>query len=151
MVNSKKIEKENKKKRRWLLDLLFLSDNIRFKKENIGSANKTINKLQSELNQLKQQTNNNNLKQVVSKDNIGKFDKFCDCPHECEHPHKHHDRSHIRERVIGIRNERVGRGHHKNENMQARHENNREDKRPDVIVVVKTPIEKKDVPNFMRK
>jgi len=98
MEKTKKDEK--KKKKRNLLNFLFLSDHIHSRKEGIGMSNKTINRLQNELNQLKAQTSDQNLKSVVNnRRDRSRFDKFCDTPHNCKHPHHHHRDPMMRERM----------------------------------------------------
>ena len=98
-------KEDKKKKKRWLLDFLGLSENIRSKKDGISSTNKTISKLQNELNTLKQQRNADNLKQVAEKNDMNRFNEFCDCPHKCEHPHHHHEHHEVRERMAERRAE----------------------------------------------
>ena len=89
MEKTKKEEKK-KKKKRFLLDFLFLSENIKSKKDNIGYANKTIDTMQRDLRELKQQTTDQNLKNVANKAGNRCFDKFCETPHTCKHPNDHH-------------------------------------------------------------
>ena len=86
-------KEDKKKKKRWLLDFLFLSDRISSQKEGIGSSKKTIDSLKKELNTLKEQRGNNNLKEIMKDRNGEKFDKFCNCPHECKHPHYHEEKN----------------------------------------------------------
>lgn len=88
MLKYKKEEK--KKKKRWLLDFLFLSDRIHSQKNGIGASNKAINKLKGELNALKQQKSNDNLKAMV-RNRDARFKDFYRIPKECRNPHHHHD------------------------------------------------------------
>ena len=65
MAKYKKEKKEEKKKkRRWLLDFFALSEDIRNKKETLGDSKKLIGKMQSQINELKQQTSNDNLEKA---------------------------------------------------------------------------------------
>ena len=89
MVKYKKEEK--KKKKKWLLDFLFLSDRVNVQKKNINASTATINRLQKELNTLKQQKSNENLRQVIRDRRGPRFDEFLRSPVECRHPHRHRD------------------------------------------------------------
>ena len=102
MVRYKKEDK--KKKKRWLLDFLFLSENISSKKMGISTSNKTIAKLQSELNELRRQKSDANLRDVACKHG-DRFDDFCDKPHKCKNPMHHHPD--IREKMQQHRAERI--------------------------------------------
>lgn len=94
-------KEEKKKKKRWLLDFLALSELIKGKKETVGGVDKTIKNLNKEIEALKQQRSDANLRNVVQ----GKgFDRFCDCPHECHNPHHNHE-------VNELRRGRPGRDH----------------------------------------
>lgn len=75
MVEHKKQSK--KKKKRWLLDFLFLSDKINNRRTAIGNTDKRINALKSELNQLKEQRSDENLRKVCN-DPRHHHDQFCD-------------------------------------------------------------------------
>ena len=115
-ISKSKAEKKEKKKRRWLLDLLCISDRIHSKKEGIGRANKTLNEMQNEINKLKQQKSNENLKNVVDKKNEVERDNFFDLPNKQIDPrmycdtcryeanipprehHHHHEHAHEHER-----------------------------------------------------
>lgn len=79
-------KEEKKKKKNWLLHFLGLSEDISKKKKNINTTTATINKLQSELNTLKQQRSDENLSNVVSKQDKSLYDKFLECPHKNLHP-----------------------------------------------------------------
>jgi len=104
-----RVKKEDKKKKkRWLLNFLFLSDDIRNKKDMIGASNKTIDKLQKELNNLRKQKSDENLKSVVN-DRDDSLNKFRECPHECKNPKHHHNHEGIRERL----REKQGRDMHR--------------------------------------
>lgn len=113
-----KKDKKKKKKKNWLLHFLFLSDDIKNKKQNYGSATKTINSLKQELNELKQQKSDENLRKVVDREHRDFFDSFCDCPKECKHPHnhRHHHDSPIEELEKSIKkafsDEAIKRGEH---------------------------------------
>lgn len=82
-------KEDKKKKKRWLLDFLFLSENVRARKDNISTSNKTIAKLQTELNELRQQKSDDNLRRVVNKRDRA-FHDFCDRPEKCHNPMHHH-------------------------------------------------------------
>lgn len=86
MIKYKKEEKKNKKN--WLLHFLGLSEDISSKRKNISATTATINKLQGELNTLKQQRSNENLSNVVSKQDKSVYDSFCDCPGNHRHPRR---------------------------------------------------------------
>ena len=65
----------------------------------IGESSKTIDKLQKELNNLKRQKSDENLRNVVN-EKMDSFDKFCECPHECKNPrHHHHNHEGLSERI----------------------------------------------------
>ena len=86
---SKYKKDDKKKKKRWLLDFLFLSENIRTKKDGLSTTNKTIAKLQNELNTLRQQKSDSNLREVAGKSE-GRFNDFCERPEKCKNPRHHH-------------------------------------------------------------
>ena len=69
---------KKKKKKRWLLSFFGLSEDISKRKNDIGASNKAINNIQRELNSLKQQKSNDNLRDVVSKRNPNSVRDFCD-------------------------------------------------------------------------
>ncbi len=81
-----KQEDKKKKKRNWLLDFLFMSENIRSKKETIGVSKKTMDRMQRELTQLRQERNEERLKEIAQGNNREAFNRFCDCPDRQEHP-----------------------------------------------------------------
>lgn len=91
-VQMAKYKKEDKKKKKnWLLNFLFLNDRISAQKRGIGVSNKTIAKLQNELNTLRQQKSDENLKSILKEKKGPKFDEFIKQPKECRNPHHHHD------------------------------------------------------------
>ena len=59
-----KKEEKKKKKKRWLLDFFALSEDIRNKKETLGDSKKLINKMQNQINELKQQASDSNLERA---------------------------------------------------------------------------------------
>ena len=90
-----KNEEKKKKKKRWLLDFLLISDRVHSKKEGIGASNKMIASLQKELNTLKQQKSNENLKNAINDRDGDLYKEFCDIPGRCNDPrHRHHDHNH---------------------------------------------------------
>ena len=84
-IEKSKADEKKKKKRRWLFDLLGISENIRNRKTGIGVANKSISALQNEINTLKQQRNADNLKKVMRRENMDRRREFCDCVENREH------------------------------------------------------------------
>lgn len=82
-------KEDKKKKKRWLLEFLGLSENIRSRKKDINASSKTITNLQQQLENLKKQRSEENLEKVVEKQDDGLYKKFCDCPHECKDPRNH--------------------------------------------------------------
>ena len=79
-----KFKKEGKKKKKkWLLNFLFLSDDIHNKRDSLGKANKLINRLQNQVNELKSQRTNDNMKKVCDHGHRRERDKFCDCSKDC--------------------------------------------------------------------
>lgn len=84
-IEKSKADEKKKKKRRWLFDLLGISENIRERKTGIGVANKSISALQSEINTLKQQKSADNLKKVMNRENRDRRRDFCDCIEKREH------------------------------------------------------------------
>jgi len=80
---------EKKKKKRWFLDFLFLSDNIRNQKKGIRESDKTIKLLKNELEAMKQMTSDSYLKEALADRSGEKYCKFCDKPHKCDNPHHH--------------------------------------------------------------
>lgn len=91
MLKYKKEEK--KKKKSWLINFLFLSDRIGAQKKGIGASDKTIENLKKELNQLKQQSSNENLKEVARGRKGNRFEDFCKTPHDCHNIFHDHDKS----------------------------------------------------------
>ena len=87
-IERSKADEKKKKKRRWLLDLLGISENIRDRKNGIGMANSSISALQNELNTLKQQRSADNLKKVMRRENMDRRRDFCDCVEKRE-PRNH--------------------------------------------------------------
>ena len=75
-IERSKADAKRKKKRRWLLDLLSISDNIRDRKAGIGMANKSIAALQKELNNLRQQREPNRLRDIMYEGNKRERDNF---------------------------------------------------------------------------
>ena len=105
MIKYKKEEK--KKKKRWLVDFLFLSDRINSKKEGISASQKTIAGLKNELNTLRQQTNNDNLKNAFSDPKGPLFERFCKTPHDCYNPmHRHNNNMELNHRLNNLRENR---------------------------------------------
>lgn len=114
-----KKEDKKKKKRRWLLDLFMLSEDIKNKKNNLGESNKLINKMQNQINELRKQTSDDNVKEVCKHENrrardnmIKSRDRGGEVHHECcrekedlhrGHGRRRHDRDNRRE---GRREER---------------------------------------------
>ena len=111
-INKYKRE-EKKKKKRWLLDFLFLSDHIHDRKAGIASTNKTINALKNELNAVKQQKSNENLRDIIRDRRGDRFRDFCRFPRTCENPRHHHEldntliRTRLDERMIERFKERI--------------------------------------------
>lgn len=85
------VDAKKKKKRRWLLEILGISEDIRNKKAGIGGANKSIEALKKELNSLKQQRSNENLKDIMKKENRGKRREFREYLEKYQHCN-HHER-----------------------------------------------------------
>jgi len=88
-IERSKIDAKQKKKRRWILDLLGISENIREKKAGIGMTNKSLNNLKKELDTLKQQKSKENLKDVMNKENRERRKDFCDCIKDRRPPRNH--------------------------------------------------------------
>lgn len=78
---------EKKKKKRWLLDFLFISDRVSGHKKKINSTDKTISRLTKELEAIKQQTREDNLREIVKNTKGPSFEKFCEVPKKCRHPY----------------------------------------------------------------
>lgn len=104
-----KSEEKKKKKKRWLLDFLLLSDRVHTKKEGIGTSNKMIASLQKELNNLKQQKSNENLRNALRDRDSDLYRDFCDIPGKCNdprHDHYHdHDHDHRGRADLDVRRE----------------------------------------------
>ena len=100
---------EKKKKKRWLLDFLFLSDRIHSQKEGIGTSDKVIKSMKRELDTLRQQKSNENLKTVTKDIGGSAFEDFCKIPHECRNPHHHHKDTCIHKPMEERRRERFVR------------------------------------------
>lgn len=95
MAKYKKEKKEEKKKkRRWLLDFFALSEDIRNKKETLGDSKKLISKMQNQINELKQQSSNENLEKACDHKHGEPFrDGMKEKCEECGnnlHEHKRH-------------------------------------------------------------
>lgn len=98
-----------KKKKNWLLNFLFLSDRISSQKKGIGAANKTIESLKKELNQLKQQKSNSNMNEMLSKKDNSLLKAFCRTPRRCNNPLHHNHDSILRDMMNQRRAERIAR------------------------------------------
>lgn len=83
-------KREKKKKKRWLLDFLFIGDKISKQRKGIESANKTIARLSKELDNARSQKSNENLRNVIRDRRGPHFDHFCLFPEKCRHPHHSH-------------------------------------------------------------
>lgn len=118
-MEKSKADEKKKKKRRWLFDLLGISENIRERKTGIGAANKSISALQSEINTLKQQKSAENLKKVMRKENMDRRRDFCDCVEKREH------RNHCKECCESLNREPPHR-HERGNNHGPRHEHKRD-------------------------
>jgi len=84
MVKFKKEDK--KKKKNWLLKLLFLSDRIHTQKDGIKASKKAVAELQKDLATVKEQKNDRNLKAAIADKKGPKFEKFCNCPKDIKNP-----------------------------------------------------------------
>ena len=89
MAKYKKEEKK-KKKKNWLLDFLFMSEEMQNRKDAIGASKKEVAALQKELGRLKQLKSDQNLKNVMNDRHGPIFEEFCNCWKECDHPHHNH-------------------------------------------------------------
>lgn len=89
-----KKEEKKKKKKRWLLDFFALSEDIRNKKETLGDSKKLINKMQNQINELKQQASDSNLERACDHRRGGPHrDRMRDTCDRCGddlHEHRHH-------------------------------------------------------------
>lgn len=75
-----KKEEKKKKKRRWLLDFFALSEDIRKKKETLGDSKKLINRMQNQIDQLKQQASDNNVEKACDhRRGRPHREDMCDC------------------------------------------------------------------------
>lgn len=93
MAKYKKEEKK-KKKKNWLLDFLFMSEEMKARQDTIGASKKEVAAMQKELNALRQFKSNENLRNVMRDLHGPCYDAFCDCIHKCDNPfhdHDHHD------------------------------------------------------------
>lgn len=126
-IERSKADEKKKKKRRWLLDLLGISENIKDRKNGIGMANSSISALQNELNTLKQQRSADNLKKVMRRENMDRRRDFCDCIEKREH------RDHCKECCESINREPPHRHEHKyKHNHEPRHEHKEKHVRGDL-------------------
>ena len=89
MAKYKKEEKK-KKKKNWLLDFLFMSEEMQNRKDAIGASKKEVAALQKELGRLKQLKSDQNLRNVMRDRHGPIFEEFCNCWKECDHPHHNH-------------------------------------------------------------
>ena len=88
-LEKSKADAKKKKKRRWLLDLLGISEDIRSKKEGLGVTKSTLGAMQADLNNLKQQKSNENLRDIMDRKHPRGLDRFMDHVHDCENPRNH--------------------------------------------------------------
>lgn len=97
---------EKKKKKRWLLDFLFMSENIHAKKQSLGASKKEIERLKRELDDARYQRRDDRLQDILKskKDR----EEFCKYPKECKNPHHNHDRE-LQEKLARKRYERLCR------------------------------------------
>ena len=119
MAKYKKEEKK-KKKKNWLLDFLFMSEEMKSRQDTIGASKKEVAAMQKELNTLRQLKSNENLRNVMKDLHGPCYNEFCDHIHKCDNPfhdHDHHDhhlgdlRDMIRERNFfdNVRSEEISR------------------------------------------
>lgn len=101
-------KEEKKKKKSWLINFLLLSDRVNTQKNGIGASEKTITNLKNELNELKRQRSNENLKEVAKGRRGKTFEDFCKTPHDCHNPFHDHDR-HLENRRENKRLEKLER------------------------------------------
>ena len=140
MLKYKKEEK--KKKKNWLINFLFLSDRVNMQKKSISASDKTIANLKNELNQLKQQSSNENLKEVARGRKSRRFEDFCKTPHDCHNIFHDHDK-HLEDRRDAKRIEKLDkaiRERRKTENIPRVHIHNEK-----TILTVKTEMSVKEI------
>ena len=97
MARYKKEEKK-KKKKNWLLDFLFMSEEMKNRKDAVGASKKEVAALQKELSKLRQMKSDENLKNIMHDRHGHDFDEFCKCWKECDNPFHNHDHDHDHDR-----------------------------------------------------
>ena len=89
-----KKEDKKKKKKNWLLDFLFMSEEMKNRKDAVGASKKEVAALQKELSKLRQMKSDENLKNIMHDRHGHDFDEFCKCWKECDNPFHDHDHDH---------------------------------------------------------
>lgn len=100
-----KKEDKKKKKKNWLLDFLFMSEEMKNRKDAVGASKKEVAALQKELSKLRQMKSDENLKNIMHDRHGPDFDKFCNCWKECDNPFHDHDHDHRSDLLSELRDD----------------------------------------------
>ena len=79
---------DKKKKKKWLLDFLRMSERIHSKKDALLASKKEIERLKKELDDARSQRRDERLRNVCN--NEREREKFCKYPRQCKNPYHHH-------------------------------------------------------------